>query len=381
MKYPTEWLHVFIPWLGKNILHLSKDITTFTNTSGDTTYDYVLVLTLFSLAVLASIAWSFTDYSRPNYGKLYYWLTVAIRFYVGLTLIDYGIFKVLKVQFPDPGVSMLTNTYGHSTPMGLAWAFFGFSKGYNFFIGVAELASVLLLFRRTMTFGAIITLMTTANVMAVNYFYDVPLKLISTHLFLMTVFLLAKDAEVIWKFFIKGEMVHLAVIPAPKFQKRWIPTLGIGFKILLISFSMIFVTSFIIGLQKQYAARMNKGQFKGYYVVKEFTSKPEQSLNRIWKRMNVTRSNAQIVMMNDSVYNLNISSDSINNLIRFKNESDSAMYYDFKYSYPDSTKFMLKGKNAGDSLFILFDKYTNFRKEFRLTSTGFHWINETPNNR
>ena len=66
--------------------------------------------------------------------------------------------------------------------MGLAWTFLGFSKGYNLFMGVAELMAGLLLFRRTVAIGAIITLMTTANVMAVNYFYDVPVKIVSTAL-------------------------------------------------------------------------------------------------------------------------------------------------------------------------------------------------------
>ena len=49
MKLPTELLHKFIPWVGKNILNLSYEITTFTGGSGDTTYDYVLVFTILML--------------------------------------------------------------------------------------------------------------------------------------------------------------------------------------------------------------------------------------------------------------------------------------------------------------------------------------------
>jgi hypothetical protein len=36
--------HVTIPWAGQNILHLRSAITIFSNSSGDTTYDYVLEL-------------------------------------------------------------------------------------------------------------------------------------------------------------------------------------------------------------------------------------------------------------------------------------------------------------------------------------------------
>ena len=178
MMYPTEWLHKFIPWVGRNIFN--RDITVFTNGSGDTTYDYVIVFSITSISLLASFLWTLIDRQQRDYSKLYYWLTVLIRFYVGLMLIDYGLVKVIKLQFPSPGLFRLTQAYGDSSPMGLAWTFLGFSEGYNFFMGIAEVAAVLLLFRRTMTAGAIITLMTTANVMAVNYFYDVPVKILST---------------------------------------------------------------------------------------------------------------------------------------------------------------------------------------------------------
>src|SRR5262245_55474544 len=57
-KYPTEFLHTLIPWIGKNILRLSYDITVFTNGSGDTTYDYVIVFTAAAIGLTGTIIWS-----------------------------------------------------------------------------------------------------------------------------------------------------------------------------------------------------------------------------------------------------------------------------------------------------------------------------------
>ena len=221
MEKPTVWLQQFIPWVGKHILGLSKDITVFTNGSGDTTYDYVIVLCIFSLAVLGALIWSFIDRKRTNYTKLFYWLTVAMRCYVALMLINYGLVKVIKLQFPSPGFYRLIEPYGESSPMGLAWTFLGFSKGYNLFMGIAELTALLLLFRRTLTFGLIITLMTTANVMAVNYFYDVPVKIISTHLVLMTVFLLLRDFKVLCQFFFTKIPTSLSLQRLPITDVKW----------------------------------------------------------------------------------------------------------------------------------------------------------------
>src|SRR5689334_14519196 len=59
--YPTQWLHLFVPWVGKNVPHLSHDITIFTNGSGDTTYDYVIVLCIFAISVLSVAVWSIID--------------------------------------------------------------------------------------------------------------------------------------------------------------------------------------------------------------------------------------------------------------------------------------------------------------------------------
>ena len=190
MELPNKWLQMFIPWVGKNILNLSYDITVFTNGSGDTTYDYVIQLCILVIAFVGAIIWTLIDRNRSHYKTLYYWLTTGVRYYIALMLISYGMYKVIQLQFPYPGFYRLTQAYGDSSPMGLAWTFLGFSKGYNMFMGLAEVAAALLLFRRTVTVGAIITLMTTANVMAVNYFYDVPVKIVSTHLVLLTLFLL-----------------------------------------------------------------------------------------------------------------------------------------------------------------------------------------------
>src|SRR5215470_3985273 len=55
--YTNLW-HAIVPWTGKHILHLSYDITVFTNGSGDTTYDYLQALCLLTLAAAATIIWS-----------------------------------------------------------------------------------------------------------------------------------------------------------------------------------------------------------------------------------------------------------------------------------------------------------------------------------
>jgi hypothetical protein len=44
-----------VPWVGKHILRLGYDITVFENGSGDTTYNYVLVVCFLALAAAATL--------------------------------------------------------------------------------------------------------------------------------------------------------------------------------------------------------------------------------------------------------------------------------------------------------------------------------------
>jgi hypothetical protein len=55
------------------------------------------------------------------------------------------------------------------------------------------IGGVLLLFRRTTLLGALVVAIVMMNIAAINFFYDVPVKLYSSMLFLMAVFLMAKD--------------------------------------------------------------------------------------------------------------------------------------------------------------------------------------------
>ncbi|HTH56563.1 MAG TPA: hypothetical protein VL728_11010 [Cyclobacteriaceae bacterium] len=371
--------HKFIPWIGKNILRLPREITEFTAGSSDTTYDYVVLLMIFLAAILSAIAWSILDRRSGNYSKLYYWFTLFIRFYVGLLLINYGLYKLFKVQFPYPNIYRLNQTYGSSSPMSLAWTFLGFSYGYNLFMGVAEVAAVLLLFRRTLTFGAIITLMTTLNVTAINYFYDVPVKILSTHLVLMTFMLLLHDRDALWKFFFSGESARLSIIKRPDFSRRS-RIVGLLLKGLIIAYAFVAHSIQCISDMKAYGMLAPKGKLFGVYQVKSFQFGSDtlgQNAMR-WKAMYIQQDTyAKIETTNDSTAWYKLELDSINHSIRFKNPNDTSEAYHFRYSLSSQNIFSLRGTVKEDSIRILFQR-VNEENAYNLTDRGFHWINETP---
>lgn len=170
------------------------DITVFPGGSGDTTYNYVEVFVFAATALLAAAIWTLAD-RRLSYAR---WLQEGLRVYVrytlGLTLFSYGVVKIIQTQFPRPDAYRLTTEFGDLSPMGLLWAFMGYSYGYNLFAGLAEAgAGVLLFYRRTTLLGSIVGAGVMANVVALNFFFDVPVKLFSAHLLLQCFFLMAPD--------------------------------------------------------------------------------------------------------------------------------------------------------------------------------------------
>src|SRR5437016_12321342 len=220
-KYTELWRRV-APWVGKHILHLSYPITVFSNGSGDTTYDYVLVLCFFVLALVATAVWSIIDRKQPNYQKLQQWSMIYVRFVLASAMISYGMNKVIKLQFPAPFLSRLLGSYGESTPMGLLWTFLGASKAYTMFAGAVEaLGGVLLIVPRLTTLGALVSLGAIGNVFILNMSYDVPVKLYSFHLLALSVLLLMPDLRRLANLFVFNRRVDPAVNP-PLFQRKWL---------------------------------------------------------------------------------------------------------------------------------------------------------------
>jgi hypothetical protein len=385
----SESLHQFISWLGPAILG-TKEITVFTNGSGDTTYDYLVVFFCCATAAVSCVIWTLAD-RRSHYETLYYYLTVAVRFYVAFTLIEYGLIKVIKIQFPDPDLYKMTQTFGKTTPMGLAWTFLGYSKGYNYFMGFVEIAAILLLFRRTVTFGALLTMMTAANIMAINYFYDVPVKILSTALFFMSLFLLARDAKKLFQFFFSDRAVSLSTLQPPNKVPRWFRITSISLKWVGIAVCFSLLSIQVATMFDLRAQNHSKNSWYGVYKVETFVmgkdtlhaSSPEYDR---WHNMIVDGSGAALIeLRNDSVRKFDFSADTVAKTVTIS----PAMYgrgrvYNFHYQTPDTDRLAFVGEAGGDSVKITFKVLASGRQavmdHYPLLAQEFHWISESPNN-
>ncbi|RRB02721.1 hypothetical protein [Larkinella rosea] len=385
--YNNAW-NALVPWIGRTVLQLPYEITVFPNGSGDTTFNYVQLLCFGVVSFTALLIWSALDHHRPNYNTLLYWLVVVLRYYLAFTMFTYGFAKVFKTQFPAPNLNRLMQPYGQSSPMGLAWTFMGYSTAYNWFTGLGEIiGGGLLLFRRTTAFGAVILVAVIGNIVAINFCFDIPVKLYSSNLLLMTLFVLSAEGK---------RLIHVLLLnrPAPALDltpfrttRRWrigrlvIKTVIIG----LALYSHIFDG---LATTKEYGDSAPKPPLYGLYHVESFavngdTLRPMMTDTTRWRQVVVAGyrkyPSLTIRLMNDSLRRFAFEPDTVKLKAVLYTRFDTAHKYRLSYQRPDTNTLILKGMFRKDSIYARLKKQNI--EQFLLVNRGFHWINEYPLNR
>lgn len=134
---------------------------------------------------------------------------VFLRYYLAVILLIYGFDKVYKWQFYLPESNILYTRVKDLSQDMLYWTTMGTSYSYSVFAGVAEvLAGLLLLFRRTLLLGLLLSFAVLLNVWFVNFGFDITIKLYSGFLLLISLVLLSPYIRPLITFF-RGKMSQL----------------------------------------------------------------------------------------------------------------------------------------------------------------------------
>ncbi|HEY2513111.1 MAG TPA: hypothetical protein VGI39_19720 [Polyangiaceae bacterium] len=384
-----EWLsevfdpvwHRVVPWFGAHLLHLT--ITTFTNGSGDTTYDWVRILCMALIAVVTTGIWSVLDRRRPHYRALLDWARIWLRYALAITMLTYGLVKVVKLQFPDPSYGRLTETFGQSSPMGLLWTFMGYSAGYTFFAGASEvLGALLLFFRRTTTLGALVVAGVMSNVVLLNFCYDVPVKLGSSHLLFGGVVLLIPDLRRLVDFLVLNRPT-LPVALGPHPSNAWVRRGAVGLKVLVIGAA--------IGTQLWQALDAGAQRSKpippeGWYALSSFVLDGQNVSNEhAWTTFGLRRGYVRVWLPDHSSRAFKVDGDAAHGDVALLPTGDD--YEPVKGAPPVGRIKLDVAADGKATLSGTFEGHTvaatMARKnveDFPLMKRGFHWISERPFN-
>ncbi len=388
----AEWwetlMHTVVPWVGANVLHLSKPITIFPNGSGDTTYNYVEVLCIFTASVVIGLLWSLIDRRRVAYPRLHDMLRTYVRYFLVVAMLGYGFAKVFKSQFPTPSGERLLVPYGESSPMGILWTFMGASTAYTVFAGLAEVTGgVLLLWRRTTLLGALVVAGVMLNVVMLNFCYDVPVKLHSTFLLLLAIFLTLPDLRQLLDFFVFQRPVRPRPLHMP-FSARWLNVTRRIFKVVIASF--VVFTSVYGGYQSwtMFGDGSPNPPLVGIYDVELFSRDgAEVTVAKgdptRWRRAVVTRYGGLVIQnANDSWTRYMAKVDPEKRTITLTIAGaggKTPTTAELQYSEPTPDVLAIEG-SIGDERVVSRMKRVD-ESTFLLLNRGFHWINEYPYNR
>ncbi|HYG62621.1 MAG TPA: hypothetical protein VEL74_08565 [Thermoanaerobaculia bacterium] len=375
---------MLVPWVGSHFF--AVEITDLMpNGSGDRTYGYVRVFCGLVLSLAATLAWTLLDRKRPSYPRLREWLWIFLRFSLGMALIGYGAYKVIKSQFPDPSLDRLLQPFGNASPMGLLWTFMGASDAYTIFGGACEmLGGLLLTFRRTTLLGALVSASVMLNVVMLNFSYDVPVKIYSTHLFLTAVVLALPDLRRMADLFLFNRRVE-PVAERPLFERRWLDRSALGLRTAFVV--LVTATSLYQSHQTRtmYGDDAPKSPLYGVWTVERIETDGQIRPALItdasrWRRVIFeVPGRMSIQSMDDSRARYSLDPKAGANVLAMSKRDDPKWTSKISYRETSPGVMMLQGTFDGQKIRAVLRKTE--ADDFLLVNRGFHWINEAPFNR
>ena len=382
-KYYDELWKPPVTWVGKHLFHVT--VTVATNGSGDTTFNYVQVFCYFTIAVFGAAIWTVLDRKRTSYRALYQALRFCVRYSLATTMITYGSYKVIKSQFPNPSLDRLIQPFGDASPMGLLWTFMGASESYNIFTGAGEvLGGLLLTTRRTTLLGALVSFGVLSHVTMLNFSYDVPVKLFSLHLLVMSLFLIAPDLGRITRLFLLNGAVEPIALE-PLMGRRWVDRTAVVVRTILV-FGFLGMAFYNADQgRKTYGGLSPRSPLYGIWTVEEFevdgkVRPPLLTDNNRWRRVVFDHPKmVTIQLMSDRRQRYMLDLDTGNKMMTLSKGKEPAGKTPLTYEQPEPGAIALEGTLDGQKIRAKLRR--NDHTEFLLINRGFHWINEFPFNR
>jgi len=370
--------------VGKTLFDVEAELG-FTG-SGDQTFHYLDLLVDLVLALVLSCGWWLAARARPVSPRSWDAARVLARYYLATTMLSYGWIKLFPLQFSTPGPDRLIQSYGDSSPMGLAWTFLGASVGYQMFMGLSELVGGYLLFwRRTTLIGALVASAVLVNVVAINFFFDVPVKLYSAHLLLMAVFVMIPDLPRLAGLF----AFNLSVAPgrSVRFWSKQAGGRGLTLALAHLAFVAVLTAQHVTGNLEASRTRGPMAalhHLAGIYRVESFArnglSGSEVADEQRWVRVGFNPPYTATIQR--------ASGDSVRVRLDLDEEASTLSLFDRGGSAPEVPDFTwresepgvlrLEGSFQGQPTVVIMRRD---EADPLLTGRGFHWINEYPFNR
>ncbi len=382
----TLWpIRQLVFWVAAHVFQARLPLVYTGSGSGDKVFDWVLTFCLLTVGATATAIWSVLDRKRDNYTTLSKWFRLALRFALAGQMLAYGMAKFIPLQMPYPPLTRLLEPFHDFSPMGVLWASIGSSPAYEIFAGSAELlGGILLIFPRTAMLGALVCLADMIQVFMLNMTYDVPVKILSFHLALFSLFLLAPELRRLAAFFFSNRAVGPSTQP-PLFETRRANRLATRAQ---VAFGLWLLAMNVYGswtVWPLYGGGGPKPPLYGIWNVDELSldghlRPPLLTDYGRWRRLVFDVNNvAAFQRIDDSFARYVASVDTTNRKITLTRGGDKNWKASFNFERPVHDRLIVDGKIDGYTVQMKLRLVD--RSKFLLVSRGFHWVQDLPFNR
>ncbi len=372
---------------GAVVFRIDVPIPSELSGSSDRLIDWVLTGILLLIALAAASAWSLMS-RRQSYPRMHMWFRLLLRFALGATMVRYGLGKLLPTQMPTVFLERLVEPFGDFSPMGVLWTSIGASPAYESFLGAVELLAGLLLFLpRTTLLGGLIALAAATEVFVLNMTYDVPVKLLSFHLVLLSLVLLAPYARNLCDLL----FLHRPLLPAqepaigrtPGRRRAWfIAQAAYG--------TLITAVALAASLSRwsQFGPGAPRSPLFGNWDVEQMTidgdvRPPLITDDDRWRRVIMQAPTTAVFQkMDDSLEPYGATFDDDGRTLRITppaGEAAGAATSTRVYQRASPDRLVMDGAVGGRSVHV--ELKQRDLNSFRLNSRGFNWVQEVPFNR
>lgn len=380
----TLWpVRPLVFWVGAHLFGMKTPLVYSGSGSGDKNYDWAMLFCILVFSVIGTAAWTLMDRKPRDYIALRRWFWLFLRVCLGSQMLSYGLVKAFPLQMPFPFLSKLVEPYGNFSPMGVLWSSVGASPAYETFTGCAEiLAGLLLIFPRTVTLGALLSLADVSMIFTLNMTYDVPVKLLSFHLILIALLLLRPDYR---------RLANFALGHATEPAQR--EALFTGRASRIASGVLAFLWLWMIGNDvygvwdswHQYGPARQVSALYGIWNIESYSVEGKDQPMAVtdaqaWRRFIFDFPEYAIVqLMDESGKGYNAAVDAAKSTLTLTSNSDKNWKAAFSFKRTAADQLTLDGTVAGHKSTLVLHRLDE--KKFLLHARGFHWIQDYPYNR
>ncbi|MBU6454746.1 MAG: hypothetical protein KGS72_23465 [Cyanobacteria bacterium REEB67] len=366
--------------------HVTPDWSHAGSGSGDQLIRWIELATYAGFALPLATVWSILDRRRRQYRFLFTLLRIWSLTFVAANMLSYGAAKIIPSQFPPLHDQDLSQTVATKSPMGILWTFMSTSQPYTIFAGLAEFAAGLLLaVPVTRVLGALLCFAVATQIFMLNMCYDVPVKILSGHLLMLSFFLLLPDVKNLFGLF----CLRKIAVAFPQFELFQKSKINLIFWICIWLFLAYYAAFGFIGSYKGWkssaaAVSRKPGDYSGYWLIssclfdgKELPSTAPASQR--WCSMWVYKDRIAVCGADGQWKSYAIQKEPNGTDFLMIARDRTAQRAFFRGVMPDLDSWNLSGDVANTPCEIHLRRPLG--GDSLLLNRGFHWVNEVPYNR